>query len=436
MHAVDVITRKRDGGELSAAEIAFFIRGYTSGSIPDYQMSALLMAAYLRGMTPAETLALTKEMLHSGAVVDLSDINRPAVDKHSTGGVGDKTSLVIAPVVAAAGGLVPMISGRSLAHSGGTLDKLESIPGFRTELSLSEFRATLDRVGAALIGQSSEIAPADKKIYALRDVTATVACPPLMAASIMSKKLAEGIRGLVLDVKCGSGAFVKTEARARSLAETMIRIAQGMDTRCVALLTDMDQPLGRAIGNSLEVIEALEALQGRGPSDLTALCRELAAEMLTLSGVVKDLEQGRLRYDQLIGSGAAIERMQQIIAAQGGDPRVADDYSLLKSACRRRAVSSHQTGYVSSIDTQALGRAAMLLGAGRTRLDAKIDSSVGIEVAAKLGDEVTPGVLLAHLHFNDESLADEAEQLVQCAYKIGSRPVAPGPLIRARAEPG
>jgi pyrimidine-nucleoside phosphorylase len=332
MRAVDIIARKRDGRELNRDEISFVIRAYTSGELADYQISALLMAICLRGMTRDETIALTEEMLHSGEVIDFSDLGRPRVDKHSTGGVGDKTSLVLAPVVAAAGVLVPMISGRGLAHSGGTLDKLESIPGFRINLSLDEFRSTLVKVGAALIGQTAEIAPADKKLYALRDVTGTVACAPLMAASIMSKKMAEGITGLVSDVKVGSGAFMKSEDEARALAQVLIDIAQGMGKDAVALITDMNQPLGRAVGNSLEVIEAFEALKGNGPSDFIELCRELAAEMLVMGGAASDVGRGRALYDELIGSGAALEKMRQIIEAQSGDPRVVDDYGLLPGA--------------------------------------------------------------------------------------------------------
>jgi pyrimidine-nucleoside phosphorylase len=332
MRAVDIIAKKRDGKSLAREEISFIVRGYTAGEVADYQMSALLMAIFLRGMTNEETLALTDEMLHSGVVVDFSGFGRPRIDKHSTGGVGDKTSLVIAPVVAAGGVLVPMISGRSLAHSGGTLDKLEAIHGFRTDLSLTDYRATLAQVGVALIGQTKEIAPADKKLYALRDVTATVPCRPLIAASIMSKKMAEGISGLVLDVKVGNGAFMQTEVDARALAELMIDIAHGLGKDCVALLTDMNQPLGRAVGNSLEVIEAFEALRGRGPEDFIVLCRELSAEMLTLGGATSDVEHGRARYDELISSGAALDKMREIITAQHGDPRVLDDYSLLPTA--------------------------------------------------------------------------------------------------------
>jgi pyrimidine-nucleoside phosphorylase len=369
-------------------------------------------------------------MLRSGEVLDLSDLGRPRVDKHSTGGVGDKTSLVIAPVVAAAGVLVPMISGRALAHSGGTLDKLESIPGFRTDLSLVEFRATLKKVGAALIGQTAEIAPADKKLYALRDVTATVACRPLMAASIMSKKMAEGASGLVLDVKTGSGAFLKKEEDARELATIMISIARGMDKECVVLITDMNQPLGRAVGNSLELIEAFETLKGRGPEDFNTLCRELAAEMLVLGRAVTDTDQGRELYDKMIQSGAAVEKMREIIVAQEGDPRVLDDYDLLPRASQTHTVSASEAGYVQAIDTEAIGHASMLLGAGRARLDTAIDLGVGLIVEAKIGDKIEKGQSLVTLHFNEEDRVEDAASDIHNAYTIGEHKVASPQLIK------
>ena len=431
MRAVDIIAKKRDGRDLSPAEIGFMIRGYTDGEVADYQMSALLMAIYLRGMTTEETLALTEAMLHSGEIVDFSDLGRPRVDKHSTGGVGDKTSLVIAPVVAAAGVLVPMISGRALAHSGGTLDKLESIPGFRTDLSLSEFRATLEEVGAALIGQTAEIAPADKKLYALRDVTATVACRPLMAASIMSKKMAEGASGLVLDVKTGSGAFLKEEPEARELAQMMISIARGLNKECIVLITDMNQPLGQAVGNSLELIEAFETLKGRGPDDFNTLCRELSAEMLVMGGAAPDTSAGRALYDETVSSGAAAEKMRAIIRAQGGEPRVVDDYQLLPRASRQQAVLTRTAGYVQAIDTEAIGRASMLLGAGRARLDTAIDLGVGLIVHARIGDNLEPDSPLATIHFNDAARAEEAAGDIRDAYTIGPDRVELPQLIKA-----
>jgi pyrimidine-nucleoside phosphorylase len=432
MQAVDVIEKKRDGKELTRREISFIVQGYTNGEVADYQMAALAMAICLRGMSAAETLCLTEEMISSGRTLDLSDLDRPAVDKHSTGGVGDKTSLVLAPVVAAAGVPVPMISGRSLGHSGGTLDKLESIPGFRTDLSVAEFREVLQKTGAALVGQTEEIAPADKKLYALRDVTGTVDCIPLMAASIMSKKIAEGISGLVLDVKVGSGAFLKTAANATELAGLMIDIARGMKKESVALITDMNQPLGRTVGNSLEVVESLEVLKGQGPTDLIELCRELAAEMLVLGRAADDLPKGRALYDRLIGSGAALEKMRSIIREQGGDGRVVDDYGRLPEAAGEYTVRADTQGWVQAVDTAALGRASMILGAGRARLGERIDPSVGLTIEAKIGDLVSPSGALAVLHFNRTTRADEAENLVKQAYSIGEFPMTAPDLIRER----
>jgi pyrimidine-nucleoside phosphorylase len=430
MRAVDIIEKKRDGKELSREELHFIIQGYTLGEVVDYQMSALLMAIFLRGMTVEETIGLTHEMLHSGVVVDFSRFGRPRVDKHSTGGVGDKTSLVIAPVVAAAGVLVPMISGRSLGHSGGTLDKLEAIPGFRTNLSLEEYGKTLEKIGVALIGQTSEIAPADKKLYALRDVTATVPCQPLMAASIMSKKMAEGITGLVLDVKTGSGAFMKKPEDALSLAKIMLDIADGLQKDAVALITDMNQPLGLAVGNTLEVIESLDTLRGRGPKDFNTLCRELSAEMLLMGGAAKDLEAARLLYDDMISSGKALEKMRQIIETQHGNPKVLDDEGLLPQAKNRQPVVAKRAGTIQAIDTEAVGHASMLLGAGRLRLDTEIDLGVGLLVEAKLGDTVDEGSSLVTLHFNDAAKVQEASAIIERAYRIGEEPMAAPELIQ------
>jgi pyrimidine-nucleoside phosphorylase len=430
MRAVDIIAKKRDGHELTRDEIGFIIRGYTGKEVANYQMAALLMAIYLRGMTTEETLALTEAMLHSGEVLDLSGLGRPRVDKHSTGGVGDKTSLVIAPVVAAGGLLVPMISGRALGHTGGTLDKLESIPGFRTDLSLAEFRSTLQTVGAALIGQTAEIAPADKMLYALRDVTATVACRPLMAASIMSKKMAEGASGLVLDVKTGSGAFLKKEDDARELAQIMMSIARGMNRECIVLITDMNQPLGRAVGNSIELIEAFETLKGRGPDDFNTLCRELSAEMFVLGGAADDVKKGREVYDKLIKSGAAADKMRAIIRAQEGDSRVIEDYGLLPRADQHQEVFASKSGYVQAIDTEAIGHASMLLGAGRARLETAIDLGVGLTVHAKLGDKVDKDTSLVTIHLNDPGRAEEAAEDIRAAYTIGPQYIAPSQLIK------
>jgi pyrimidine-nucleoside phosphorylase/thymidine phosphorylase len=432
MNTPDIIAKKRDGGELTGDEIAQIVDGLLGGRVADYQMAALLMAIYLRGMTTAETLALTRRMLYSGTVLDPPGGGRLAVDKHSTGGVGDKTSLIVAPVVAAAGVCVPMISGRALGHSGGTLDKLESIPGFRTDLSLAEFRSALDRIGVAMIGQTDEIAPADKVIYALRDVTATVGARPLMTASIMSKKLAEGIDGLVLDVKMGSGAFLKSEAEVDGLARLMVDIALGMGKRSVALITDMNQPLGRAVGNSIEVIESLETLKGNGPPDLVTLCRELSAEMVVLGRAAADLEKGRELYDELIGSGRALEKLREIIQGQGGDPRVCDDYGRLPRGSEEAVIRANRSGYVAAIDTEAIGRASMQLGAGRSRLEDAIDPAVGIRVSAKPGDEIGAGMPLAVLYYNDASKLDQASRLVERAYTLTDDAVRPPDLVKSR----
>jgi pyrimidine-nucleoside phosphorylase len=431
MRAVDIIEKKRDGKELSRQEIHFIVQGYTLGEIVDYQISALLMAIFLRGMTSEETIALTHEMLHSGVVVDFSHLGRPRIDKHSTGGVGDKTSLVIAPVVAAAGVYVPMISGRSLGHSGGTLDKLDSIPGFRTNLTLDEYGKTLEEIGVALIGQTSEIAPADKKLYALRDVTATVPCQPLMAASIMSKKMAEGITGLVLDVKTGSGAFMKKEEDAISLAKVMLNIANGLHKSAVALITDMNQPLGVAVGNSLEIIESFDTLRGKGPEDFNTLCRELSAEMLLMGEAAKDLERARLLYDEMISSGKALEKMRRIIEIQYGNPDVVDNYDLLPQAKNRKSITAKHAGYIQAIDTEAIGHASMLLGAGRLRLDSEIDLGVGLMVDAKIGEKVDEGSPLVTLHFNADENVEEAAAIIERAYKISDEPVEPPALIKS-----
>ena len=432
MRIRDIIAKKRDGKEITQEEIHFAVGGYVGGSVPDYQMSSLLMAIYLRGMTGRETLALTSEMLESGAVLQSPSAGKQAVDKHSTGGVGDKTSLVIAPVVASAGVAVPMISGRGLGHSGGTLDKLESIPGFRTDLSLEEFKDAVDDVGAALIGQTSEIAPADRKIYALRDVTGTVSSIPLMVASIMSKKLAEGVDALVFDVKVGSGAFIKDETQAVELGTTLIDIARGADKRAVALVTDMNQPLGRMIGNSLELIEAIEILHGRGPADLNLLCRELSAEMIVLGQAAASLEEARLIYDDKISSGSGLEKLREIIRRQGGSELAVDNYRVLPQTEWERTVRAKQRGRIMQIDTEGVGRAAVLLGAGRLRLDSAIDHAVGIRFDVRIGDEVNEGDGIAVIHHNDSSRAEEADVLIQRAIRIADEPAESPDLIKLR----
>ncbi|MGH9803677.1 MAG: thymidine phosphorylase [Candidatus Acidiferrales bacterium] len=430
MRGVELIQKKRDAGTHTREELAFLINEFTRGALPDYQMGAWLMAVYFRGLNPAETADLTDLMLRSGEVLDFSELPGPKVDKHSTGGVGDKTSLILAPVAAAGGVLVPMISGRGLGHSGGTVDKLESIPGFRTDLALPEFRRALKEVGCALIGQTKEIAPADKKIYALRDLTATVACIPLITGSILSKKLAEGIDALVLDVKVGNGAFMKDEAQATALAESMRAIGTRMGKRMVALLTGMDQPLGRAAGNAIEVAESVDTLRGNGPADLTQLCRELSAWMLHLGARAKSLEEGRQQYDRLIASGAAAEKFRQIIAHQGGDPRVVDDPKRLPQARLRADWPAPAAGVVTSMQTERLGWATMALGAGRLRLEDAVDPAAGFLFHKKLGERVEKGEPLLTAFYNEERKWNEAKRWLEGAIEIGASALPPPPLVR------
>jgi pyrimidine-nucleoside phosphorylase len=424
MHVTDLIRKKRDGGELSGAEIEFLIDAYTRDSIPDYQISAWLMAVVLRGMTRAELAALTESMLHSGQVLNFSDLSAAKVDKHSTGGVGDKTSLVLAPVVAAGGLYVPMISGRGLGHTGGTLDKLESIPGFNVNLSTSEFRRVLAQCGAAMIGQTAEIAPADKKLYALRDVTGTVESPYLICASIMSKKLAEGIDALVLDVKTGSGAFMKTEEDAAFLAELMVETGQRLGKQMVALITDMNQPLGRAVGNALEVIECVDILNGKGPDDLRELCVVLAAWMFLLGQSVRTLEQGRELAEEMIASGKAKEKFREMVSLQGGNAAVIDDPSMLPRARHTADIPSPSSGYVTSMICEQLGTASVLLGGGRERKEDTVDPAVGLLVHKKLGDKVTAGEPLCTVHYNSAERFENAKPMIVSSYMIAAQPQA------------
>jgi len=420
--AVDVIRKKRDAQELSPAEIEFLVRSYTSGDIPDYQVSAWLMAVILRGLTRAETSALTDAMLRSGDVLDLSEFPARKVDKHSTGGVGDKTSLVLAPLAAAGGLVVPMISGRGLGHTGGTLDKLESIPGFNVNLSVPEFRSVLKACGCAMIGQTSEIAPADRKLYALRDVTATVESPYLICASIMSKKLAEGIDALVLDVKTGSGAFMKKEEDAVFLAELMVETGERMGKSVVALITNMDQPLGTHVGNSLEVVEVLDVLRGRGPDDLRELCLELAGWMFHLGGAADTVAKGKEEAKQLILSGKALEKFRQMVALQGGDARPLDDADKLPRAKYRHDVSSSQNGYVVTMDCEAVGTACVVLGGGREKKEDAVDPAVGIVLHRKVGDRVAAGEPLCTVHSNSEARTANAAKLLLDSYHIADAP--------------
>lgn len=429
MNVYELVKAKRDGRALAREEIEFLVSGFTRGAIPDYQFSAFLMAVYFQGMTFAETLALTKAMMNSGKVFDLSGIPGPKIDKHSTGGVGDKVSLVLAPLVAACGVKVPMVSGRGLGHTGGTLDKLEAIPGFRTDLSFAEFRQGLNRNGFAMMGQTKELAPADKKMYALRDVTATVDSIPLIAASIMSKKLAEGIDGLVLDVKTGNGAFMKDIAESRRLAETMIAIGKGMGKKVFAVITDMNQPLGRAVGNSIEVVEAIEALKGNGEPDLFEVTLNLAAPMLLMSGVARTVRQVSELMARAIGSRAALEHFRRMVKLQGGDARVVDDYSLLPSARLRFTLGAFRSGFVQQMDTLRIGMLAVELGAGRQKQDDTIDPAVGFRFRKKVGDRVRRGEVVAEVLADDPKLGKRiAAELGDCI-RIGARRPEPTRLI-------
>jgi pyrimidine-nucleoside phosphorylase len=430
MRTVDLIRKKRDGGELSREEIDFLVSGYTGDSVADYQMSAWLMAALLRGLSAAELAALTEAMLHSGEVLDLSDLPGKKVDKHSTGGVGDKTSLVLAPLVAAGGVLVPMISGRGLGHTGGTLDKLEAIPGFNVNLPLEKFRGVLAECGCAMIGQTAEIAPADKKLYALRDVTGTIESPDLICASIMSKKLAEGVDGLVLDVKTGSGAFMKRQEEARRLAGLMVETGRRMGKKMVALITDMDQPLGENVGNALEVIECLDVLTGRGPSDLRELCLDLAAWMFYVAERVKEVAEGRRLAEELIGSGRAMQKFCLMVRLQGGDERVVDDRSRLRRARHRLEVKAPEAGVVAAMNSEHIGTASVVLGGGREKKEDAIDHAVGIVVHKKIGDKVAAGEPLCTVHYNVDRRLAEAQRLIEAAYKIEREAkITPRPLI-------
>ena len=431
MRIVDLIRRKRDGHELTREEIQFVVRGYTRSDFPDYQMSAWLMAVLLRGMSGPEIAALTESMLHSGITLDWSALAGKKVDKHSTGGVGDKTSLILAPIVAAGGLFVPMISGRGLGHTGGTLDKLESIPGFVVHLPPGRMREVLSTCGMVLVGQTEQIVPADKKMYALRDVTGTVESPALICASIMSKKIAEGIDALVLDVKTGSGAFMKKEEDAVHLAELMVETGQRMGKRVVALITDMDQPLGRYVGNALEVMECIEVLHNGGASDLRDLSIELSAWMFYLGEKSASVDEGRKLARQTIASGAAFEKFCELTQLQGGDAEALRHPDRLPQARNRREVLSPSAGFVQSIDCEKVGIASLVLGGGREKKEDSIDPAVGIVLNKKLGDEIAAGESICTLHYNSDARLLEAESLIHAAYKIGPNETAgPGKLIR------
>ncbi|HEV3163429.1 MAG TPA: thymidine phosphorylase [Isosphaeraceae bacterium] len=435
MRAVDIIRKKRDGHALDPAEIGWMVQGIASEDVELYHWSALLMAILWRGMDDAETATLTDAMMKSGQVVDLSATPGRKVDKHSTGGVGDKTSIILAPIAAALGVPVPMVSGRGLGHTGGTLDKLESIPGFRVHLDLTRYKQVLDKCGLVLIGQTDEIAPADKTLYALRDATATVESIPLIAASIMSKKLAEGIDGLVLDVKTGNGAFMERLEDSRKLAHTMCGIGRSLGKDIVALITRMHQPLGQAVGNAVEVTECVRCLQGEGPADLVDLSIELAAEMVLLGDLAKTIDEARYWCQRTIEDGTALERFRRVVVEQGGDPRVIDDPRLFPAPKRRIDLPAPRSGVVQSLLARPIGHATMLLGAGRAKVASVIDPAVGVILHKKIGDNVTHGEPLCTLLVNDESALDKARSMILGAYTIGDQPVSPEPLIVERLAP-
>ncbi|HWR52478.1 MAG TPA: thymidine phosphorylase [Bryobacteraceae bacterium] len=420
MRTVDLIRRKRDGEELNPQEITWLVESYTRGEIPDYQMSAFLMATFYSGMSDREVSTLTDCMLRSGETLDLSDIPGIKVDKHSTGGVGDKTSLIAAPLAAAAGVVVPMISGRGLGHTGGTLDKLEAIPGFRTNLSIDEFRAQLQSLGLAFIGQSEQVAPADGKLYGLRDSTATVESIPLIASSIMSKKLAAGLDALVLDVKVGSGAFMKRQVDARRLAQMMVGIGRRMDKRVLALITDMNQPLGFAIGNALEVMEVSQTLQNVGPTDLTRLSLEIAARMIHLGKVAETIDEARDIAQRRLLDGSGYRKFREVIQAQGGNPQVLDRFDLLPNATGVREITSPRAGFISRIAAQDIGAASSMIGAGRDTKDDTIDPAVGVILEVKVGEKVEAGSVLCRIYYTGDERLDDAASIVEDAFHIST----------------
>jgi pyrimidine-nucleoside phosphorylase len=421
MQMYELISKKRDKKRLSKEEIEYFVSGYTKGTIPDYQASALLMATFLNGMDSEETFDLTLSMMRSGKMVDLGFIPGAKVDKHSTGGVGDKVSLILAPLVASCGVTVPMISGRGLGHTGGTLDKLESVPGFQTNLSLRKFSRNLSDIGLCMIGQTKEIAPADRKIYALRDVTGTVNSIPLISASIMSKKLAEGADGLVFDVKVGNGAFMQKKDEAILLAKNLIQIAKRFKKKAVVLITDMNEPLGEAVGNSIEVIEAIQALKGRAPEDLMRVSFALGAWMLILGRQAKNFTEAIKKLQNAIKGGKALDKFKQMVKKQGGDPKVVEDYRLLPWAKHKLPVESDQAGYVRSINTLRIGLSAVKLGAGREKLDDKIDYGVGFLIKKKVGDRVKKRENLAVVFCNNLKKGRWAKQKIKEAYQIDKK---------------
>ena len=427
----ELIAKKRDGGALTTEEIGFMIDGYVRGEIPDYQMSAMCMAILFSGMDDREILDLTMSMMHSGETLDLSPIRGVKADKHSTGGVGDKTSLVLCPMVAACGVKIAKMSGRGLGHTGGTIDKLESFPGFVTGISEERFFENVNRIGIAIAGQTAEVCPADKKLYALRDVTGTVPSIPLIVSSIMSKKLAAGADVIVLDVKCGSGAFMKTPEQARELAEGLTRVGKLAGRKCAAVITDMDEPLGYAVGNALEVREAIDVLAGRtAAGELKELCLTLGANMLTLSGLAADETEARAKLEATIADGSALRKLAEMVEAQGGDSRAVYDFSLLPDAAFKREVPSQEGGYIAHIEADDVGLVSMHLGGGRVTKESAIDLSVGVVLHKKVGDRVEPGESLATIHASSEEKAARAEELLRACYTLSPYPVEKAPFIK------
>ena len=430
MNAVDIISKKRDGKELSASEIEFFIKAYLNGDIPDYQASALLMAIYFRHMSEKETFDLTRVMLHSGDIVDLSDIHGTKVDKHSTGGVGDKVTLIVAPIAASCGVPIAKMSGRGLGFTGGTIDKLESIPGFKTTLEPADFHKQVNEIGIAVIGQSGHIAPADKKLYALRDVTATVENLSLIASSIMSKKLAAGSDAILLDVKCGKGAFMKSEDDAKALSELMCKIGSSQGKKTAAIISDMSEPLGHAVGNSLEVIEALELLKANIEGDLLKLCLNISGAMIYLGGKASSIDEGIALAESAISSGRALQKLAEMIEYQGGNKAVIDDYSLFPEAKLSAEIKALRSGYIESIDAEEIGLASQHSGAGRASKEDEIDHSAGIKLVAKRGDRVELSDTLAIVYSSDEGKLKQACEEVLSAYTISDREPKAEPLIK------
>jgi len=429
MRIYEILMKKRNGEKLSDAEIEFLIRGISDGSLPDYQAAAFLMAVFIQGLDAEETTALTRAMMDSGDVLDLSDITADTVDKHSTGGVGDKLSLILAPAAAACGAVVPMMSGRGLGHTGGTLDKLDSIPGYTTDLTEKQLRQALKTVGVAIIGQTGCLAPADKKLYALRDVTATVDSIPLITGSIMSKKFAAGPAAIVMDVKWGSGAFMQTIEEAQALAESLVAVGKVMRRRVSAFITDMNQPLGRMVGNAMEVIETVDCLKGEGPADVMEVSRALTAEMLCLAGKAEDFEQGGRLFDTVIQNGAAFKKFKEMVANQGGDTAALDDTSKLPAAESSVDIAADQDGYITAMDTIGIGTASILLGGGREKSDDRLDYGVGIEVLKKTGDRVAAGDMIARLYYSSVSRKKEAVKKYRESVTIGSSSVDPPEMI-------